>query len=149
MSGIYAEIIIRELGLEQCKAVSTPGTNEHQTLANVLEMGMSVVIAEENKSLLPNAAQAKLFRSVVAGCNYIAKDRVDSQHPCKECSRRMPNPRQGDWAALRRIGRYLKRLPMLVQHFSWQSMPETVNVFTDSDWAGCRATCRTISGGIM
>ena len=28
---------------------------------------------------------------------------------------------------------------MLVQHFSLQSMPETINVFTDSDWAGCRA----------
>ena len=27
-------------------------------------------------------------------------------------------------------------------------MPESVDVFTDSDWAGCRSTCRSTSGGI-
>ena len=60
----------------------------------------------------------------------------------------MANPRQGDWAALKRIGRYLKGSPRLIQHFRWQQMPETVDVFTDSDWAGCRSTCRSTSGGI-
>ena len=60
----------------------------------------------------------------------------------------MANPRQGDWAALKRIGRYLKGSPRLVQHFRWQKMPESVDVFTDSDWAGCRSTCRSTSGGI-
>ena len=60
----------------------------------------------------------------------------------------MAKPCQGDWAALKRIGRYLKGAPRLVQHFRWQKMPEAVAVFTDSDWAGCRATCRSTSGGI-
>ena len=95
-----------------------------------------------------NAADAKLFRSVVARCNYLAQDRVDIQYACKECSRHMAKPCQGDWAALKRIGRYLKGAPRLVQHFRWQKMPEAVSVFTDSDWAGCKITCRSTSGGI-
>ena len=60
----------------------------------------------------------------------------------------MAKPCQGDWAALKRIGRYLKGAPRLVQHFRWQKMPEAVSVFTDSDWAGCKTTCRSTSGGI-
>ena len=61
----------------------------------------------------------------------------------------MAKPRQGDWAALKRIGRYLKGAPRLIQQFSWQELPKTVDVFTDSDWAGCKSTCRSTSGGII
>ena len=144
----HAEMVIRDLGLEQAKAVSTLGTKEDQAFASVHEVGMSVAIAEEDESPLLSAAEAKLFRSVAARCNYLVQDRVDIQYPCKECSRRMANPRQGDWAALKRIGRYLKGSQRLIQHFRWQQMPETVDVLTDSDWAGCRSTCRSTSGGI-
>ena len=47
----HAEMVIRDLGLEQAKAVSTLGTKEDQALASVLEVGMSVAIAEEDESL--------------------------------------------------------------------------------------------------
>ena len=60
----------------------------------------------------------------------------------------MANPREGDWAALKRIGRYLKGAPRLIQSFRWQTLPKSVDVLTDSDWAGCRATCRSTSGGV-
>ena len=148
----HAEMVIRDLGLEQAKAVSSPGTKEDQALGSKPELGLSVPVQDEDAaqgaSDLKNAADAKLFRSVVARCNYLAQDRVDIQYACKECSRHMAKPCQGDWAALKRIGRYLKGAPRLIQHFSWQRMPEAVAVFTDSDWAGCTATCRSTSGGI-
>ena len=73
----HAEMVIRDLGLEQAKAVTTPGTKEDQALASVPEVGVSVAIAEEDASPLLNAAEAKLFRSVAARCNYLAQDRVD------------------------------------------------------------------------
>ena len=60
----------------------------------------------------------------------------------------MARPRQGDWAALKRVGRYLKGAPRLIQLFKWQEMPRSVGVFADSDWAGCRSTCRSTSGGV-
>ena len=52
-----------------------------------------------------DATETKLYRGVVARCNYLAQDRVDIQDSCKECSRQMARPRQGDGAVLKRIGR--------------------------------------------
>ena len=142
----HAEMVVRDLGLEQAKAVATPGTKDDQALASTPEVSIAVAIEDDPRLLI--ADEARLYRGVAARCNYLAQDRVDIQYPCKECSRRMARPRQGDWAALKRIGRYFKGSPRLIQHFRWQEMPKTVDVFTDSDWAGCRSTCRSTSGGV-
>ena len=50
---------------------------------------------------------------------------------------------------LKRIGRYLVGAPRFEQLFRWQDVPAHVGVFTDSDWAGCKTTCRSTSGGAM
>jgi len=50
---------------------------------------------------------------------------------------------------LKRIARYLKTVPRLCQLFEWQEMPSRVEAFVDSDWAGCKRTCRSTSGGAM
>ena len=60
----------------------------------------------------------------------------------------MAGPITQSLKALKRIGRYLKGAPRLIQAFRWQQMPTSVNIFTDSDWAGCRSTCRSTSGGV-
>ena len=88
------------------------------------------------------------FRGLAAICNYLAQDRVDIQFACKEASRIMAKPRCGDWQLLKRIARYLVGAPRYEQLFAWQSRPTHVNVFTDSDWAGCKTTCRSTSGGV-
>ena len=83
-------MVIRDLGLEQAKAVTSPGTKEDQALGSTPELGLSIddqgEAAEQIASSLLDAADAKLFRSVVARCNYLAQDRVDIQYACKECS---------------------------------------------------------------
>ena len=61
----------------------------------------------------------------------------------------MAKPRQADWTLLKRIGRYLVGAPRLVQTFVWQDGIGDITVHTDSDWAGCRTTCRSTSGGAM
>ena len=61
----------------------------------------------------------------------------------------MARPRAGDWATLKRIGRYLLGKPRLVVKFDWQQVPKHVDCFTDSDWAGCKTTCRSTSGGVL
>ena len=33
--------------------------------------------------------------------------------------------------------------------FEWQKKIETITTYSDSDWAGCAATCRSTSGGIV
>ena len=94
-------------------------------------------------------AEASLYRGIAARLNYLAQDRIDIQYACKEASRRMARPRLCDWPALKRIGRYLKGAPSYVQMFAWQALPEVVDTYTDSDWAGCKTTCRSTSGGVM
>ena len=61
----------------------------------------------------------------------------------------MSKPRLGDWTLLKRIGRYLRYAPRLIQEFNWQAMPRCVDVHVDSDWAGCATTCKSTSGGAI
>ena len=49
---------------------------------------------------------------------------------------------------LKRKGRYLVGAPRHVQSFQWQAPVNKLGVFTHSDWAGCRTTCRSTSGGV-
>ena len=61
----------------------------------------------------------------------------------------MSCPKAGHWVILKRIARYLKGTPRLVQRFVWQQPSKLVETFVDSDWAGCKATCRSTSGGAI
>ena len=58
----------------------------------------------------------------------------------------MKEPVRGDLRALRRIAQYLANTPRLVYEFAWQDEAD-LQVFTDTDFAGCRASRRSTSGG--
>ena len=60
----------------------------------------------------------------------------------------MARPRVGDWQLLKRIARYLVGAPSYEQRFRLQNRPSRLDIFTDSDWAGCKTTCRSTSGGV-
>ena len=49
------------------------------------------------------------------------------------------------------MARYLLKFPEVEFHYPWRydEELETVDVYTDSDWAGCRATRKSTSGGIV
>ncbi len=59
----------------------------------------------------------------------------------------MASPLDSDWHLLKRLARYLVAAPRGMLHFYWQDMPEKFDVYVDSDWAGCKATARSTSGG--
>ena len=94
-------------------------------------------------------AEATCYRSVTARLNYIAPDRVDIQYATKEAARHMAIPRASHFVGLTKIGKYLAGRPRLVMHFKWQKEDNVVTGFTDSDWAGCMATAKSTSGGII
>ena len=50
---------------------------------------------------------------------------------------------------IKRIGRYLKGKPRVVWQYKWQGLEEELEGFTDSNWAGCRNTGKSTSGGAM
>ncbi len=61
----------------------------------------------------------------------------------------MAEPTKRDVRKLRRLGRYLKGRPRLVVEYKWQEPCTEVRAMSDSDWAGCRRTAKSTSGGII
>ncbi len=69
------------------------------------------------------------YRARVARANYLSQDRLDGRYAVKELSRDMPAPKEANFRAPKRRGRYLKQLPRYVHTFGhknrtrrWPSM---------------------------
>ena len=76
------------------------------------------------------------------------QDRSDIQYAVKELSRTMSSPTVGCWERLKRLGRYLIGRTRVIQRFPYQDVPSRLNVYTDSDFAGCSNTRKSSSGGV-
>lgn len=103
---------------------------------------------KDQEELLEGARVIATFQAGVARANYLALDRPDIAYATKELCRRMSAPRRQDLAALRRVARYLLGSPRLVYHFCWQE-EANVDAYVDTDFAGCTATRRSTSGGVL
>ena len=131
----HAEAIIQGLKLTAANGAKSPG-EEART------------IVDEDATLL-SPAEAREYRGMAARANYLAQDRMDIQYAAKELCRSMSSPSRGDAKKLRRLARYLIEKPRVVWEFAWQVRPLNLRIFSDSDWAGCRRTARSTSGGVI
>ena len=61
----------------------------------------------------------------------------------------MSAPTVGSMRQLRRLARYLIATPRVVWSFAWQAPAVSMQAFSDSDWAGCRRTAQSTSGGVL
>ena len=89
------------------------------------------------------------YQTQAARANYLCLDRPDIGFATKECMRRLSNPTQGDYNALKRLGRYLMGAPRLVSRFAYDDASDEVIVEGDSDHAGCLRTRKSTSGGVI
>ena len=105
------------------------------------------VKAFESEGDLMPPQDASSYRMLVARFNYLAMDRPDTQYAIKEIVEQMSQPRDHYWALLKRMGRYLKKVPRLVQKFEWLSKIIDIIGYSDSDWAGDLGTRKSTSGG--
>ena len=92
---------------------------------------------------------ARQFRELAARANYLAQDRSDIQYAVKEICRGMSRPTRGDHRKLKRLGRYLLGRRRIVLTYDWQTRQETLRGWSDSDFAGCRTTAKSTSGGAI
>ncbi len=83
--------------------------------------------------------------------NVVAQDRPDAQvavsHLCSHTSK----PTQRSWTMLKRTGRYLKhrqRVQYELEEQNGERGTELI-VYSDSDWARCRTTRKSRSGGMI
>ena len=94
----HIDLIVKELGLDDAKGVSSPGEPEKRW-------------GEEENAAPLDEATASRYRAIVARANYLAADRVDMMYSTNEVCRHMANPTAGAWKKLKRLGRYLRESP--------------------------------------
>jgi hypothetical protein len=132
----HAELVVKDLELElTSKSVSTPydGTDK----------------AEDEEELSP--AEATQYRSNVARGNFMSQDRSDIQYTVKELSRGMSSPKKCDLTRLKRLARYLikaQRVKLIFRYLTAEEAKE-ITVHSDTDFAGCRKTRKSTSGGVL
>jgi hypothetical protein len=130
----HAELVVKQMGLEQGKIVITPWVDEPED--------------PEKDELLDNEHHNK-YRSLIARQNFMSHDRMDMQFTSKECARNMSSPNLRDWGKLKRSGRYLKGAPRVVMHYPIQELPSTLVGYLDANWAGDKQTRKSTSGGVL
>ena len=133
----HAELVVRQLGLESAKGVSTPGVDWKE--ADVDETQEEELTGED----------AKAYRMIAARMNYMSFDRPDAQYAIKEACREMARPTRKAYERLVRIGKYLKANPRLVWKFELQVHMTVIEAWTDANWAACRRTRKSTSGGAL
>ena len=127
----HANLIVERLDLKpNSNGVTTPG--------------MKLKEGADNQNLSGDAVTP--FRSVTMRAAYLSLDRPDLCFAVKELARGMSSPTDQALAALRRLRRYLVKQPRVVQRFHWQSLPRTLLVEVDSDFAGCTRSRKSTSG---
>ncbi len=98
-----------------------------------------------------NSQEAAKYRSVAATFNFLALDRPDIQFTAGVLGRTMAHPTTRSLANLKRAGRYLLEHPRLVFRYFPCELREVRELlgYCDSDWAGCKTTRKSVSGGAI
>ena len=118
----HAQLILKTLNLENAKEVNSP----------IVKRDI------HNDGELPSA-QVTTYRSLTMRGAYLAQDRYDIQHCTKELATEMKTPTNEGLVRLKRLARYLRGAPRVVQKFKRQTRVNELVVDVDSDWAGDRA----------
>ena len=130
----HAELIIKQLGLDEAKPLSNPSAEEVKRPDDEVEL---------------NAEYSTQYKSIVARANYLAADRPDIQYAVKTLATSMAKPTHADWQKLKRLGRYLKGKPRLVIKYDWQTVCSRVTANSDSDWAGDKVDRKSCHCGVF
>lgn len=134
----YVEKIIDELGLgADSKGRDVPIEKDYDHLNEDVE--------------LLDPGQAREYRRLAATVNYLALDRPDLQFVASVLGRTMSKPNVQSWANLKKVGRYLKSHPKVEYEYQRVNIAEVQELvgYSDSDWAGCKTTRRSTSGGLV
>ena len=133
-----AEIIVQQCNLTgNAKSVVTPGTKPSDDDYEI----------DDDDEL--NKEGTSMYRALVARANYISQDRTDIMYATKELSRGMSRPTVGNLKSLKRLARYLKGKERSVLEYNYQCNDRYLNVWVDTDYAGCRRTRKSTSGGMI
>ena len=133
-----------------CATRTPPSKNK----SKIKRAGAKTVKAMERLStayvLSPD--DATTYRALSARANFLAQDRPDIGYGTKELCREFSVPNRNSQQRLKRVGRYLVGKQRLVYKYDWGtgvSDSDCIDVYVDTDFAGCKESRRSTSGGIV
>jgi hypothetical protein len=136
----YSTDLVHRLGLEDGKAVITPGTKEGKKQAR-------------GKPLGPKGHRE--YRGGAGVGQYMAEHRADAAFATKQLMRDAAGPDEASWNNLKRLTRYIKGRPRCIIDFPWSvgtsASRKTIvlDTYGDSDWADENHDRKSTSGGMM
>ena len=132
----YMEGILDIVGMKECNRLTTPGIKES--------------IKEDQEDPALDAARHHTYRSVVGKLQFIAPIRPDIHFALKELGRRLHQPTEASWRAMRRLVRYVAGTRNYGLFLTTGSNDlTTLHGVTDTDWAGCQTTRKSTSAGAV
>lgn len=135
----YVRQLLQDYGMLSCRPTSTPVNVEDHKVDD----------ANGGQAEPMDQTNARLFRAAAAKVNYLAQDRPDLSLASNMVARSMSNPMRGDEVKMKRLLRYLQGRPVCTVHYAFQPRSQPYFLYTDSDWASCRQTRRSTSGGLI
>lgn len=127
----YASDVLKRVGMEDCKPVSTPLSTSEK-----LPINEGTVLGEND---------ATHYRSIVGALQYLTLTRPDISFSVNKVCQFLHTPTTVHWAAVKRILRYLKHTVDLGLKIS-RSSSLLVSGYSDADWAGCLDDRRSTGG---
>ena len=137
----YTTTLLTEANLQDSKPAPAPGTSSLKTATAGHEQALS---AEEYAQ----------YRRAVGKLQWMTYTRPDISHAAKELARALLQPTAADQQKLKHLPRYIKGTKHYKQiirptvKLPAQAIPD-LNVFVDSDWAGCPKTRRSTTGFVI
>ena len=92
--------------------------------------------------------ERRAYRALAARLMYVGQDNPGVQFAAKEACRRMSCPTAEDFAKVKRLVRFLLGVERVSWNYPWQHDVEVLKIVTDRDWARCKRTRRSTSGGM-
>ncbi|CAE7220981.1 RE1 [Symbiodinium natans] len=137
MNPAYIDRMLETAGLSGCKPVLAPGTDTLRKQLNVEPL---------------DAEAHKRYRRIVGQLLWLSSVRPDIMYAVKELSRGLSAPTSEHEAKAKHLLKYLagtknfsQRLQPTLQ-LSPQHKAIDINIYVDSDWAGCADSRRSTSG---
>ena len=151
----HAKAIFRETGVSSLTSLKITMSKENKEevrdktddIVEKRKLGKLGMKEQPLIGQIPNPVETTRYRALVATANFLAIDRGDIVYCAKELPRHRATPTTADWEKMVRLERYLKKRPRVKLWYKFQETPCQLETFSDTNWAGCRRTRRSTTGG--
>ena len=123
---------MKKMGIKKGNTVTTPGTKED-------DIGVEETLTRQEETQC---------RAMAARAMYLSQDRSDIQYSAKELARKISTPTWKGFRDLKRQARYLVGHTRAVLNMPYQDEYSSIDIWTDTDFAGCKETRKSTCGGV-